>query len=221
MNFLYRFSEFFNELPDRISARRALGLTESRPVLLTVARLVPRKGVDGVLNVLPDLIKSFPGLTYLVVGEGTEKSRLKQLAFEKGLLMNQVRFEGFVPQNRLPLYYAASDLFVLVSSTTSHDVEGFGIVYLEAQAAGLPIVAASGGGAPDAILNKETGILVPEDDPEVLRQTIAELLEDNGKRAEMSRRARTWVRENFHPSKQAADFWKLLDEIFDEKASLK
>ncbi len=207
--------EFSTEFPDRLVARKALGLPEDEPVLLTVTRLVKRKGVDFVLKVLPDLITNYPGLIYLIVGEGPEKKWLQQFALGQGLSLSQVRFEGFVPQDHLPLYYAASDLFVLASRASSSDVEGFGIVYLEAQAAGLPVVAASGGGAPEAIRNQETGVLVPDGDPEALRQAITELLENKEKRITMGRRGSRWVRESFDPSRQATNFWKLLEEHID------
>ena len=128
-----------------------------------------------------------------------------------GLSVGQVRVEGFVPQDRLQLYYAASDLFVLVSRTSPSDAEGFGIVYLEAQAMGLPVIAATGGGAPEAVRNQETGILVPKDDPEALRLAIAELLENQEKRAKMGHQARSWVRKTFDAEKQAMKFWELLE----------
>jgi len=106
-----------------------------------------------------------------------------------------------------------------VSRASPSDAEGVGIVYLEAQAAGLPVVAASGGGAPEAIRNQETGVLVNEGDSDTLQRSIAELLGNKEKRVAMGRRGQNWVREAFDPVKQANTFWDLLDGLVKREAA--
>lgn len=117
-------------------------------VLLSVARLVHRKGIDDILAVLPELQSSFPNLAYVVVGDGPERSNLEQLAQK---LKVRVQFIGAVPDGELAAWYNLCDVFALTPKEDAVDVEGFGIVYLEAQAAGKPVVATRVGGVPEAV----------------------------------------------------------------------
>lgn len=124
-------------------------------VLLTVCRLVRRKGVDDVLAVLPELQRKFPDLTYVVVGDGPERTRLEKLAHQ---LRVSVLFAGAVDEPALNTWYQMCDVFVLTPKDDPTDVEGFGMVYLEAQAAGKPVVATRVGGVPEAV--GDAGLLV-------------------------------------------------------------
>jgi phosphatidylinositol alpha-1,6-mannosyltransferase len=148
---------------------------EGQRVLLTVARLVERKGVDTTLRALPRVIASVPDLTYLIVGQGPDQSRLEMLAKELGVSAN-VRFVGRVPYAELPLYYNACDAFVMPSRNEPPDVEGFGVVFLEANACNKPVIGAYSGGIPDAIIEGETGLLVPPNDPDALATAILKLV---------------------------------------------
>lgn len=146
------------------------------PLLLTVARLVARKGVDDVLDAVAQLVPERPSLRYVVVGDGPERARLEAHAAALGL-GGHVRFVGTQSDAALASWYAAADVFVMAPRTQPPDVEGFGLVYLEAGAAGLPVVGTRSGGVPDAIADGETGLLVPEGDPAALAEALRTLLD--------------------------------------------
>jgi phosphatidylinositol alpha-1,6-mannosyltransferase len=166
-----------------------------RPQLLTLARLVPRKGIDTVIAALPAIARAHPGVRYRVVGEGPDRARLTALAAQHGVEA-RVELAGAAARSELPAIYGAADLFVLASreDPQSGDAEGFGIVLLEAQAAGTAVVAAQSGGMPDALLQGKTGALVPPDDPAALAEVINELLADRARLRTMGEAARAYAR---------------------------
>jgi phosphatidylinositol alpha-1,6-mannosyltransferase len=159
---------------DDTPLRQRLGLSD-RPLLLTVGRLVRRKGVDTVLRALPSIAKHCPDVAYVVVGTGPDQARLERLAARLKVL-DRVRFVGEVDHDRLPLYYSAADLFVMPAREDPPDVEGFGLVFLEANACGTPVIGARTGGIPDAIVDGETGLLVPPNAPEALAEAATRIL---------------------------------------------
>lgn len=168
-----------------------------RPFLLSVCRLVGRKGVDTVLKALPAVLAERPDIVYVVAGEGPEAGDLKALASALGLLDN-VRFVGRIPYADLPAYYSAASMFVLPARQAEPDVEGFGIVFLEANACGTPVIGARAGGVPDAIVDGETGLLVPPDDPEALARAILELLGNPERALAMGNAGRQRVEADFN-----------------------
>ncbi|MFB6278246.1 MAG: glycosyltransferase family 4 protein [Salinibacter sp.] len=161
---------------DGTPVRERFGLS-GRPMLLTVGRLVRRKGIDTVLRALPTIAETCPDVTYVIVGTGPDQSRLRRLAGRLGL-QNRVRFVGEVDHDRLPLYYSAADLFVMPAREDPPDVEGFGLVFLEANACGTPVIGARTGGIPDAIQDGETGLLVPPNAPKALAEVVVRILTD-------------------------------------------
>ncbi len=161
---------------DASAARAEYGL-EGGPWLLTVARLVPHKGVDVTLEALARLAPSRAGLRYAVAGEGPDRERLEARAAELGVA-DRVRFLGAVPEDLLPGLYAAADLYVGLSREEGREVEGFGISFVEASASGLPVVAGRAGGVPDAVRDGETGILVDPRDPGAAAAAIRRILEE-------------------------------------------
>ena len=180
--------------PDRFSPQDATALRQDlglsgRPLLLTVGRLVPRKGIDTVLRALPDVIEALPDLMYLVVGTGPDRARLERLSADLGLEAH-VRFCGEVPHDALPRYYSAADLFVMPAREDPPDVEGFGLVFLEANACGTPVVGARTGGIPDAIRDGETGLLVPPGRPAVLAEAVLHVLTQPDVAAALGRQGR-------------------------------
>lgn len=145
--------------------------------LVTVARLVPHKGIDTTIKALALLAPRHSDLRYAIVGEGTYRPPLEALAAERGV-GDRVHFLAGVTDAELPLIYALADIYVGVSRLTARDVEGFGIALLEASASGKPVVAGRSGGMPDAVRDGETGLLVdPEDETSVVR-AIESLLDD-------------------------------------------
>ena len=148
------------------------------PVLLTVARLVSRKGFDTVLRAMPPLLEMAPRLQYWIVGDGPARPKLEQLAQDLQLT-EAVRFLNSVADSDLPGLYRRASIFVMAAREEydgpdgAASVEGFGIVYLEASASGLPVVAARSRGAAEAVREGETGLLTPPDDPAALTQALA------------------------------------------------
>ncbi|MFF0697440.1 glycosyltransferase family 4 protein [Streptomyces tendae] len=187
---------------DEVRAR--LGLTE-RPVVVCVSRLVPRKGQDTLIRAMPRILAAEPDAVLLIVGGGPYERDLRRLAEETGVARS-VHFTGAVPWSELPAHYGAGDVFAMPCRTRRGglDVEGLGIVYLEASATGLPVVAGDSGGAPDAVLDGETGWVVRGEDPNESADRITTLLADPQLRRRMGERGRTWVEEKWR--------WDLLAE---------
>lgn len=184
--------------------RARLGLTD-RPVVVCVSRLVPRKGQDTLILAMPRILAKEPDAVLLIVGGGPYEKQLRRLAHETRVA-DSVRFTGAVPWSELPAHYGAGDVFAMPCRTRRRglDVEGLGIVYLEASATGLPVVAGDSGGAPDAVLDGETGWVVRGGSPEQAADRITALLGDSELRRRMGERGREWVEEKWR--------WDLLAE---------
>ncbi|MEU6333699.1 glycosyltransferase family 4 protein [Streptomyces cellulosae] len=180
---------------DEVRAR--LGLTD-RPVVVCVSRLVPRKGQDTLIRAMPAILAAEPDAVLLIVGGGPYEKDLRRLAADTGVAAS-VRFTGSVPWSELPAHYGAGDVFAMPCRTRRGglDVEGLGIVYLEASATGLPVVAGDSGGAPDAVLDGETGWVVPGTSATETADRITTLLADPELRDRMGRRGREWVEEKW------------------------
>ena len=176
---------------DATSIRRSLGV-EDQAVLLTVCRLVERKGIDSVIRTLPQLRRIVPNVVYLICGEGPDRERLERISREVGV-SDVVRFMGRIPDEALTEYYSACDVFTMPARSTPPDVEGFGLVFLEAAACGKPSVALDDGGVPDAIINGSTGLLVGAADDQALLSALAELLGEPHRARDMGIRARDRV----------------------------
>ncbi|GAA2490826.1 glycosyltransferase family 4 protein [Streptomyces thermolineatus] len=177
------------------AVRARLGLAD-RPVVVCVSRLVPRKGQDTLVRAMPEILARVPDAVLLVVGGGPYRAELEKLAERTGVA-SSVRFTGPVPWEELPAHYGAGDVFAMPCRTRRGglDVEGLGIVYLEASATGLPVVAGDSGGAPDAVLDGETGYVVPGGSPGAVAERVTALLEDPGLRRAMGERGRRWVED--------------------------
>lgn len=165
--------------PDaRQRLRKTLGL-EEHFVVLSVGRLVPRKAHDLLLHAVARLVREGEPVEAVLVGEGPQRARLEALARELGIA-DRVRFAGFVSDDVLRDYYAAADAFVLPSRRLPErdGVEGFGIVFREAGAAGLPVIGAATGGIPEAVEHGKTGFLVTPDDADALADALKRLARD-------------------------------------------
>src|SRR5918999_819791 len=170
--------------------RARLGLA-GRPVVVCVSRLVPRKGQDTLIRGWPRVLRAVPGAALLLVGGGPYRRTLERLAAETGVA-ETVRFTGSVPWERLPAHYAAGDVFAMPCRTRRRglDVEGLGIVYLEASSAGLPVIAGDSGGAPDAVLAGETGLVVDGRSVAVVADAVISLLGDSQRAAAVGEKGR-------------------------------
>ncbi|MBQ1068756.1 glycosyltransferase family 4 protein [Micromonospora sp. D75] len=195
---------------DGTKVRERLGLAD-RPVVVCVSRLVPRKGQDMLIRALPEIRRRVPGAALLVVGGGPYRSTLEKLARQSGLERDVV-FTGSVPSADLPAHYAAGDVYAMPCRTRNRglDVEGLGIVYLEAGATGLPVVAGDSGGAPDAVRDGETGYVVGGRDVAQLADRVATLLADRDLARQFGAAGRAWVEREWRWETQAQRMAALL-----------
>ena len=200
----------FSPDADGEGVRRRLGLG-GRPVVVCVSRLVARKGQDMLIHALPVVRRVVDGAMLLVVGGGPDMPRLQRLAAEAGVA-DHVRFTGSVPWPELPAHYAAGDVFAMPCRTrlAGVDVEGLGIVYLEAAATGLPVVAGTSGGAPEAVQDGRTGRVVDPSSVGAVAAALIELLQDPERAAEMGRAGREWVEREWRWESLAARLRALL-----------
>ena len=199
----------FSPAVDGSVVRARYGLV-GRPVVVCVSRLVPRKGQDTLIKALPSVLEQLPDVTLLIVGKGPYREQLEQLARDVGVV-EQVVFAGGVPYAELPAHFAAGDVFAMPCRTRRHglDVEGLGIVYLEASAIGLPVVAGDSGGAPDAVQEGVTGFVV--NDQDTLAARLIELLSSSPLRAIQGAAGRGWVEHEWQWQQVADRLAALLD----------
>ena len=185
---------FFRPGAGGAAVRDRLGLGR-RPVVVCVSRLVWRKGQDTLIRAWPRVRAEVGDAVLLLVGDGPAAGPLRRLAAQLGV-SDAVRFTGPVPWPELPGYYDAADVFAMPCRTrrAGLDVEGLGIVYLEASATGLPVIGGDSGGAPDAILEGESGYVVRgAAGPAGAAERLVELLSDPGKARAMGRNGLAWV----------------------------
>lgn len=185
-------------------------------VLISTCRLIRRKGVDVVLKALPSVLKAFPAARYRIVGAGPEAVALKHLASQLGVA-NAVEFLGEVVPDALRDALSSADLFVLTPREVGTDLEGFGIVYLEAAAQGLCAVGSRTGGVPEAVLHDLTGLLVPPDDPHATAEAIIRLLNDGELRSRLARAARERAVNEFSWSRRALLFQGMMEAMVQEE----
>jgi phosphatidylinositol alpha-1,6-mannosyltransferase len=189
---------FHPSVRDRGADLRAqLGLAD-RPVVVVVSRLMPRKGQDTLIRALPLIQRDVPDAALLIVGGGPYRSTLDKLVLEHHL-SDSVVLTGTVAWEDLPAHYAAGDVFAMPCRTRNRgwDVEGLGIVYLEAGAIGLPVIAGDSGGAPDAVLDGQTGFVVNGRDIPLVARHVAKLLSEPQLAARMGQRGRQWVEQQW------------------------
>jgi phosphatidylinositol alpha-1,6-mannosyltransferase len=165
-------------------------------VLLSVGRLQRRKGHDLAIEAVAALAPQYPGLRYVIVGDGEERARLEGIARQHGV-SRQVVFAGEVPASDLPAYYAACDVFLLPNRIEQGDIEGFGIVFLEAAATGRAVVAGNTGGVPEAVADGQTGLLVSGTDVDELATSLRRLVTDRVLRERLGRAGRERVLRSF------------------------
>ena len=193
------------------AVRDRLGLRD-RPVVVCVSRMVPRKGQDTLIQAWPKVRAEVPEAILILVGDGPYRQKLQRLVRQHDL-DGHVMFTGAVPWSDLPSYYDAGDVFAMPCRTRRGglDVEGLGIVYLEASATGLPVIGGDSGGAPDAILDGETGYVVPGGDPAAVAARIAELLSDPARARAMGEKGLAWVDREWRWELAAARLASILD----------
>jgi phosphatidylinositol alpha-1,6-mannosyltransferase len=188
----------------RAEMRSRYGLGD-RPVVLCLSRLVPRKGQDMLIRALSAIRERVDGAVLVIVGGGPYLATLHRLAREAGVT-DHVIFTGGVPSAELPAHHAMADVFAMPCRTRGAglDVEGLGIVYLEASSTGVPVVAGTSGGAPETVRDGVTGRVVNGRDVDEVATAIADILADPGRAAEMGAAGRRWAVGNWQWRSQAA-----------------
>jgi phosphatidylinositol alpha-1,6-mannosyltransferase len=186
--------------------------------LLSVGRLWPRKGHMQVLRALARVKDRLPRLRYWIAGTGGELDALQRASVEFGL-EDRVRFLGYVPETELPLLYRQCDLLILANRRLADDdMEGFGIVFLEAAASGLPVIGGNSGGVPDAIDPEGNGFLVDTEDPDAIAGGLERLVLDGALRGRMSTRSREWA-ERFAWSRYADELATISEQCVRSRGS--
>lgn len=200
----------FHPSSDGRGVRDEHGLAD-RPVVVCVSRLMPRKGQDMLIRALPRIRRQVPDTALLLVGGGPHRSSLQRLVEATGM-SGQVVITGSVPYDTLPSHYAAGDVFAMPCRTRHRglDVEGLGIVYLEASATGLPVVAGRSGGAPDAVREGVTGDVVDGTNVDHVARAVAALLLDSDRARSYGEAGRAWVEQSWTWDAAAARLRDLL-----------
>ena len=193
-----------------VQLRHSLGLSNKK-VIVSVGRLVHRKGQDSLISALPEILLHHPDAHILMIGEGPYRTHLESLV-AKLAVESSITFIGRIQYADLPRYICTGDIFAMPSRSrlAGLEVEGLGIVYLEASACGLPVIAGKSGGAPDAVVEGETGITVDGREPSEIARAVTLLLDDPIKAREMGLRGREWIISNWRWEIWARKFAELL-----------
>lgn len=178
--------------------------------LLTVSRLVPRKGHETVLRALPKVLSQMPDLVYHIAGTGPERDRLEKLVWELGL-EGKVAFHGLVGNDEKRRLLLDCDIFILPCRAGPNDFEGFGISFLEAMRYAIPVIAGNSGGVPDVVQNGTTGLLVNPDDADQVAEAILALLQNPDQAHRLGINARRVVGERYT--------WNLIAKSYLEEMS--
>lgn len=199
----------FTPVTDRLrlkGLKLSLGLAEKR-VIISVGRLVHRKGQDRLIEALPRILAEFPDAHLLLVGTGPYRKKLDRLIEAHGV-QDAVTFLGRLQLEELPLYLSIAEIFAMPSRDRlgGFEVEGLGIVYLEASSCALPVIVGRSGGAPDALIDGETGLLVDGNDSTEVAEACLKLLRDPVHGAKMGARGREWVIAEWNWDRWAAEF---------------
>ena len=199
--------------PDPVSraelrARYGLG---QRPTVVCLSRLVPRKGQDMLIRAMPSIRRRVADAALVIVGGGPYLATLRQLA-EDSRVSEHVTFTGGIPAADLPAYHAIADVFAMPCRTRGAglDVEGLGIVFLEASATGVPVIAGRSGGAPETVQHNKTGLIVDGRSVSQVADAVAELLADPDRAAAMGAAGREWVTAQLQRDALAARLAELL-----------
>ena len=210
---------FDSRMAERFSrARREDGLSRlehffqcGMRVVLTISRLVQRKGIDRVISAMPDVVAAVPNAVYLIGGDGPDRERLEGLR-DASPARDSIKFLGGVTESEKLECYQRCDLFVMPNRAERGDVEGFGIVFLEANAFGKPVIGGRSGGALDAIVDGETGLLVDPNDVDEVANGVVRLLEDADEATRLGANGKRRVESDFSWTACAIRFRTVIDE---------
>ncbi|MCH1512491.1 MAG: glycosyltransferase family 4 protein [Acidimicrobiales bacterium] len=201
------------ERAQRDEVRRRYGFDENDEVILALSRLVPRKGIDVLISAVAKLAKDRPQVHLLIAGTGRDRSRLTQRAKRKRA---PVTFLDHVPAEEIPHLYGMADVFGMICRVRwgGLEQEGFGIVFLEAAACGIPQIAGRSGGADEAVVNGETGIVINEPkNVNAVVEALEQILSNPEKRSSMSHESRERAVKNFSYDLLASQYYRALEVV--------
>jgi len=178
-------------------------------ILLSVGRLIKRKGFDSVIKALPEVLKKLPNLVYIILGDGPELEYLKSETNSLGL-DNRVTIIADSDDEQRDAWYNLAHLFIMTSKNLADDFEGFGIVYLEANLSGKPVIAGLSGGVVDAVINNYTGLLVNPENSREISQTIIKLASDKKLREKLGEQGRQRAIKEFNWQKQIKKLYSII-----------
>jgi phosphatidylinositol alpha-1,6-mannosyltransferase len=193
--------------------RERLAIEPNRPVLVSVSRFVQRKGQDALIKAMPWLLQSIPEALLLLVGDGPTRTRLERLVRDSGV-SGSVVFAGAVPWSEAPGWFDVGDVFAMPCRTRKGGLEpeALGIVFLEAQACGHPVLVGDSGGAPETVLHGETGYVVDPFDPVGIAARAADLLGDLDRVRSMGEKGRAWVEREWSWAESVSTLRGLLSQ---------
>ena len=203
-------TEVFRPDPTARTRMRALLGLGDRPVVVCVSRLVARKGQDMLIRALPEILRSVPDAVLVCVGDGPHRNALESSVSSE--LAGHVVFSGPVPWVELPAHYAVGDVFAMPCRTRGGglDVEGLGIVFLEASAMGLPVIAGDSGGAPETVLRERTGLVVDGRDVPAIAAAVVRMLSGRSEARRWGQAGRAWISSNWNWQRSADRLSELL-----------
>ncbi len=193
---------------DSSELRESLGLTDKK-IIISVGRLVHRKGQDRLIQAMVAIVKEIPKAHLLLVGEGPYEAHLRDLV-RKYSLKDHITFIGRIQYADLPAYICVGEIFAMPARSRLFglEVEGLGIVYLEASACGLPVIAGRSGGAPDALIDGTTGLVIDGTDNAAIAEAVIDLLSHPQRSKEMGQAGRNWILEKWR--------WQIWAERFEQ-----
>jgi phosphatidylinositol alpha-1,6-mannosyltransferase len=208
---------FFDLAPGAAVERIIKKYALTQPYILCVGRLIPRKGMDILVEAFAKLEQTkFSHVHLVIAGAGPESERLQEMA-RQNFIESSVHFLGDIPDEDMPALYGGSILFALTPRQVGPDIEGFGIVYLEAAAQGVPAIATKSGGAAEAVEHEKTGLVVQPDSPRAVQQALERLLNDSVLRAQLGRQARERAWAQFRWPKRILLVKGMIDAILAER----
>ena len=191
--------------PGSEALKQKLGIIAGDRVIISISRLVSKNGLDILLRALPSA--KIPSLKVLLVGSGGQEQELRALVRDLGI-QRHVLFAGSVPNEQLPAYLAIADVFIRPSRS-----EGLGISFLEAMAAGVPVIGTPVGGIPDFLKDGETGLLCQSNDPTSLARAIDRLFGDERLRTSIVERARALMEKDYRWKSIAQNYDRIFQEL--------
>jgi phosphatidylinositol alpha-1,6-mannosyltransferase len=199
-----------NITPNQFSIFNSQFSNKDEKIILSVGRLVARKGYDTVIKSLSLVLNKIPNIKYIIIGNGSYKETLQKLA-QKLELQDRIEFKENLSDEQVAQYYNACDVFIMPSRETSdRDVEGFGLVYLEANSFGKPVIAGKSGGVEDAVIDGQTGFLVEPEDVNMVAESLIKILSNKDLAEKLGQQGRLRVEREFSWFHKARQLEKIL-----------